>query len=185
MALAQNKIYTVDDIYALPDGVRAELINGQIYYMASPNRKHQDIVGELFGTIREYIRSKNGNCRTYFAPFAVFLNKDKLNYVEPDVSVICDPIKLDDKGCVGAPDWIIEVVSPGSVRMDYVIKLFKYRDAGVREYWIVNPGKDRVTVYNFDPSNEDNENFGEYSFTDDVPSGIYPGFTINLSKLNI
>jgi Uma2 family endonuclease len=185
MALAQNKIYTVDDIYALPDGMRAELINGQIYNMAPPNRRHQHISGELFATIRDYIRSNHGSCLTYVAPFAVFLNKDTRNYVEPDVSVICDPSKLDDNGCVGAPDWIIEVVSPGSVRMDYVIKLFKYRDAGVREYWIVDPTKDRVTVYNFDPSNEDNENIGEYSFTDDIPSGIYPGFTINFSQLDI
>jgi Uma2 family endonuclease len=185
MALAQNKIYTVDDIYALPDGVRAELINGQIYYMASPNRRHQSITGQLYRKISDYIDQNHGDCRTYFGPFAVFLNKDKRNYVEPDVSVICDPSKLNDKGCVGAPDWIIEVVSPGSVRMDYAIKLFKYRDAGVREYWIVDPDKDRVTVYNFDPSDEENENIGEYSFAEDVPSGIYPDFTINLSKLNL
>jgi Uma2 family endonuclease len=69
--------------------------------------------------------------------------------------------------------------------MDYMIKLFKYRDAGVREYWIVDPDKDRVTVYNFDPSNEDNENIGEYSFSADIPSGIYPGFSINLSHFDI
>jgi Uma2 family endonuclease len=185
MALAQKRPYTIDDIYSLPDGTRAELINGQIYNMAPPSRKHQEITGELFATIRDYIHSNHGSCRPYLAPFAVFLNKDSLNYVEPDISVICDPSKLDDRGCNGAPDWIIEVVSAGSVRMDYMIKLFKYRSAGVREYWIVDPIKERVTVYMFNQGNEDDENIGEYTFSEDVPSWIYPGFSINLSKLDI
>lgn len=180
MALPPERIYTIDDIYALPDGERAELIDGQIYYMAPPNRKHQDISGELFGTIREYIKSNNGSCKPYAAPFAVFLNEDDKNYVEPDISVICDSNKLNDNGCVGAPDWIIEIVSPGSRRMDYFTKLFKYRTAGVREYWIVDPNKNRITVYVFETDSVE-----EYTFTDDIPSGIYPGFTINLSNLDI
>jgi Uma2 family endonuclease len=184
MAQAQNRIYTIDDIYALPDGIRAELIDGQIYNMAPPSRKHQDITGMLYAAIYDYIRSNHGSCRPYVAPFAVFLYQDGLNYVEPDISVICDPSKLDDRGCNGAPDWIIEVVSPGSVRMDYFIKLFKYRDAGVREYWIVDPAKERVSVYLFNPDNEDDQGFGEYTFSEDIPCGIYPGFSINLSRLN-
>ena len=114
MALAQEKIYTTADIYALPDGERAELIDGQIYFMAPPSRKHQDIAGELFGTIREFIKSNGSSCRPYIAPFAVFLNENDKNYVEPDISVICDPNKLHDNGCIGAPDWIIEIVSPPS-----------------------------------------------------------------------
>ena len=93
----------------------------------------------LVSVIDRYISDNNGKCEVYSAPFAVFLNKDDKTYVEPDVSVICDPNKLDDKGCSGAPDWIIEVVSPSSQRMDYMTKLFKYRTAGVREYWIINP----------------------------------------------
>lgn len=117
--LAQEKLYTIDDIYSLSDGQRAELIDGQIYYMAPPSRKHQEISGELFGIIREYIKSKNGLFRPYIAPFAVFLNEDDMNYVEPDISVICDLGKLNDKGCSGAPDWIIEIVSPGSSGLFY------------------------------------------------------------------
>ena len=175
-----SRIYSIDDIYALPEGERAELIDGHIYYMAPPNRKHQDIAGELFGTIREYIKSNRGACKPYIAPFAVFLNEDDKNYVEPDISVVCDSDKLNDNGCVGAPDWIIEIVSPSSKRMDYFTKLFKYRTAGVREYWIVDPDKNRVTVYTFGISD-----VNEYSFTDNIPVGIYPGFSINLSKLNI
>ncbi len=179
MPLLQERIYTVDDIYALPDGTRAELVDGKIYGMAPPSRRHQEIAGELFAVIREYIRDQGGSCRPYIAPFAVFLNRDDRNYVEPDISVVCDPEKLNDKGCDGAPDWIIEVVSAGSVRMDYNIKLFKYRSAGVREYWIADPRKDVVLVYTF--FNNDME---EYSFTDDIPVGIFPGFSMNLAELD-
>ena len=113
---------------------------------------------------------------TITAPFAVYLNKDDYNYLEPDISVICDPSKLDEKGCHGAPDWIIEIVSPGSRSMDYYKKLFKYRTAGVREYWVLDPEKEVVTVYNFEQ-----DNMQEYSFGDDVPVGIYEGFTIRVS----
>ena len=172
--------HTVDDIYNLPEGQRAELIDGQIYYMAPLSRKHQDISGELFGTIREYIKSNHGACKPYAAPFAVFLNEDDRNYVEPDISVICDSKKLNDKGCVGAPDWIIEIVSPTSKHMDYFTKLFKYRTAGIREYWIVDPEKNRVIIYAFEA-----DSMEEYTFSDNIPSGIYPGFSINLSQLNL
>ena len=177
-ALAQEKSYTIDDIYALSDGKRAELIDGQIYYMAPPTRKHQDIAGELFGTIREYIQANTGSCRPYVAPFAVFLNENDRNYVEPDISVICNPNKLNDKGCVGAPDWIIEIVSPGSRKMDYFTKLFKYRTAGVREYWIVDPEKNRILVYNFE-----SKDTGDYTFADSVKAGIYEDLFINFSDI--
>ncbi len=178
-AIAQKKFYTINDIYTLPDGTRAEIVDGQIYYMAPPSRKHQDIAGELFGLIREYIKSKNGSCRPYVAPFAVFLNKDDKNYVEPDISVICDPSKLHDKGCIGAPDWIIEIISPGSRQMDYYTKLFKYRTAGIREYWIVDPEKNRILVYNFET-----EQTGDYTFSDSVKAGIYDDLYIDFSDIS-
>lgn len=180
MALTQklNPLYTIDDIYALPNGRRAELINGQIYDMAPPSRKHQDITGELFGIIREYIRSKNGSCRPYIAPFAVFLNRDNTNYVEPDLSVICDKSKLTDKGCMGAPDWIIEIVSPASRRMDYFTKLFKYQTSGVREYWIADPDRNRITVYDFE-----SEDIHDYTFSDSIKSGIYEDLSIDFSEI--
>ena len=106
MTLPQERIYTTDDIYNLPDGERAELIDGQIYYMAPPTRRHQLIAGNLFTIINTYIKSRGDSCEPYIAPFAVFLNADDKNYVEPDISVICDKSKLTDKGCNGAPDWI-------------------------------------------------------------------------------
>lgn len=180
MPYLQQKLYTIDDIYNLPDGNRAELIDGQMYMMAPPTRKHQDIAGTLYRIIANYIDSKGGSCKPYIAPFAVFLNEDDRNYVEPDISVICNHNKLTDKGCSGAPDWIIEVVSPGSRRMDYFTKLFKYRTAGVREYWIVDPDKNRITVYNFE-----NEDTFEYSFKDTITGGIYPDLAINFSKMDI
>ena len=111
-------------------------------------------------------------------PFAVFLNADDKNYVEPDISVICDKNKLDDRGCNGAPDWMIEIVSLGSQRMDYMIKLFKYRTAGVREYWIVDQMKNRITVYNFEK-----DDMKEYTFTDSVKAGIYADLEIDFSKI--
>lgn len=180
MPLSQERIYTIDDIYALPEGKRAELIDGQLYMMAPPSRRHQLIVGELFTLINNYIKSNNGSCKPYIAPFAVFLNEDDRNYVEPDISVICDSFKLTDKGCNGAPDWIIEVVSPGSRTTDYMRKLFKYRTAGVKEYWIVDPEKERVMVYDFQ-----HDTSAEYSFIDDIGVGIYQGLSLNLSKLDI
>ena len=118
--------------------------------MAPPSRLHQKISTRLVSVIDRYISDNNGKCEVYSAPFAVFLNKDDKTYVEPDVSVICDSNKLDDKGCSGAPDWIIEVVSPSSQRMDYMTKLFKYRTAGVREYWIINPMTETVQIYLFE-----------------------------------
>ena len=180
MPLPKTETYTIKDIYNLPDGERAELIDGQIYYMApTPSRTHQKLVGKLYNVISNYIDSNGGKCELYIAPFAVFLNKDDLTYVEPDISVICDPDKLNDKGCNGAPDWIIEIVSPSSKRMDYLTKLFKYRTAGVREYWIVNPMQKQITTYSFG----EQENADQYSFDDDVPVGIYLGFTINIGEL--
>ena len=179
MPLPQERIYTIDDIYNLPDGERAELIDGQIYYMAPPTRKHQRIAVSLLTTINNYILSKGGSCEPYIAPFAVFLNADDKNYVEPDISVICDKSKLTEKGCDGAPDWIIEIVSPGSRRMDYFTKLFKYRTAGVREYWIVDPDKNRILVYNLEHGD-----INEYTFSDTVKAGIYEDLFINFNSIN-
>ena len=126
----KEETYTIDDIYALPEGERAELIDGKIYYMAPPNTNHQRLVNYLSTEINLHIRKNGGSCEVFPAPFAVFLNKNEKNYVEPDISVICDPSKLDDEGCHGAPDWIIEIVSPGSKQMDYYKKLFVAQESG-------------------------------------------------------
>lgn len=177
----KEETYTIEDIYALPDGERAELIDGHIYYMAPPSRKHQDISGELYADIKDYIRSHKGKCKVYAAPFAVYLDEKTDTYVEPDISVICDPNKLDDRGCKGAPDWIIEIVSPGSRQMDYYTKLFKYRTAGVREYWIVDPViKNQILVYDFA-----NGDMTQYTLQDSVKAGIYDDLTIDFGNMDI
>lgn len=178
MPLLKSEEYTIDDIYALPDGQRAELIDGVIYNMSPPNRKHQRIVFSLARKIADYIDSKNGDCEINIAPFAVFLNANDKTYVEPDISVICDKSKLNDRGCNGSPDWIIEIVSSSSKRIDYFTKLFKYRTAGVREYWIVDPIKNLITVYNFE-----NETTEIYTFTDKVKVEIYEDLEIDFSEI--
>lgn len=179
MASAPPKVYTINDIYNLPEGHRAELIDGQIYDMAPPKRIHQKLINRLSQKITNYIDLKQGDCEVYSAPFAVFLNKDNKNYVEPDISVICDKDKLNDWGCNGAPDWIIEIISPSTQQMDYGIKLFKYRTAGVREYWIVNPITQTINVYDF----EQEKGTCQYSFHDSIPVCIYHELVIQVADL--
>ena len=179
MALPERK-YTTMDIYSLPEGERAELIDGAMYMMAPPSRVHQRMVMELSALIHDHIQSHGGDCEVDVAPFAVFLDDDDRTYVEPDISVICDKSKLDDAGCNGAPDWIIEIVSPSSRSMDYGIKLFKYRNAGVREYWIVDREKNRVMVYDFE-----HDTLTEYTFSDSIKAGIYDELTIDLARLQL
>lgn len=176
----QLEFYTIEDIYNLPDGKRAELIDGQLYMMATPGRIHQFLVMRLSFLIEDYILRRDSNCEVYHSPFAVFLNADNEIYVEPDISVICDKNKLTDEGCNGAPDWVIEIVSPSSKRMDYYMKLFRYRTAGVREYWIVDSEKKRITVYNFEK-----DTIEEYSFSDKVKAGIYEDLEIDFSEINL
>ena len=174
-ALRKEEVYTIDDIYSLPDGERAELIDGKIYYMAPPNTKHQRLVHFFDREIGNYIQNHKGKCEVFPAPFAVFLNENDKNYVEPDITVICDKNKITDKGCHGAPDWIIEIVSSSSRSRDYMIKLFKYRTAGVREYWIVDPDKHVVMTYQFE-----SDTAGQYGFGEEVPAGIYEDLTIKI-----
>ncbi|MEY8284025.1 Uma2 family endonuclease [Lachnospiraceae bacterium 50-23] len=178
--LRKEQIYTIDDIYALPDGERAELIDGKIYYMAPPNTRHQALVMDLSYQIKDYIRHNNGECSVFPAPFAVFLNENDKNYVEPDISIICDKNKITDKGCNGAPDWVIEIVSPSSKAIDYFTKLFKYRTAGVREYWIVDPAQEMIMVYRFEQ-----ETMEQYSFGEDVAVGIFERFSVKVDNQEI
>lgn len=178
MPLPKDNTYTIDDIYSLPDNERAELIDGQLYAMTPPGRIHQKLIMQISATVHNYIQSNNGSCEVYPAPFAVFLNSDSKTYVEPDISVICDSNKLNDNGCNGAPDWIIEIVSPSSKRMDYFIKLFKYRTAGVKEYWIIDPEKKQVTVYDF---SHNDENSDIYSFDDTIKVNLYNNLSIRIN----
>lgn len=177
-ALANQKLYTTDYILSLPDGHRAELLDGVVYNMTPPKRIHQKLVSYFVSVISTHINLRNGDCEVYPAPFAVFLNADNKTYVEPDISVICDKSKLTDDGCAGAPNWIIEVVSPSSKHMDYILKLFKYRSAGVGEYWVVDPMDKSVTVYDFL-----NEDGGKYTFSDIIAVKSIDGLEIDFTAI--
>ena len=177
--MPKEPVYTIEDIFALPDRQRAELIDGTIYAMAPPTREHQRIVTEVSAAISQHIRFHKGGCEVYAAPFAVILNRDDDTCVEPDITVVCDPDRLSERGCEGAPDWVIEVVSRSSREMDYYVKLMKYRSAGVRVYWIIDPLRRAVRVYNF--MNEDET--ADYSFEDSIPAVIYPGFSLCIGAL--
>ncbi len=179
MPLPEDKLYTAEHYWNLPENQRAELIDGQLYDMAPPSYVHQRLIAQLSRLIGNYIEKSNGNCDVIPAPFAVNLTGNDKTWVEPDINVICDKNKLSDRGCEGAPDWIIEVVSPGTQRMDYGIKLFKYRTAGVREYWIVNPSTKTVNVYGF----EKESITAQYSFDEEISVGIYPDLKIRVSAL--
>ena len=181
--LATTKIYTEDYYYNIPEDIRAELIDGDIIYnMAAPSKIHQFILMEVSTIINNYIKSKGGKCRVVPAPFAVKLSKDRNTIVEPDISVICDPDKFTDRGCTGAPDWIIEIVSPSNSSHDYVTKLNLYLETGVREYWIVDPDKQKVFVYNLE---NDKFNVETYTFKDTIKVNIYEDFDIDFSTLDI
>ena len=152
MSMSQDKLYTLADILEWDEGERAEVIDGSLYMMATPSRIHQKISGEPFGQLREYLRGKQ--CEVYAAPFAVRLfegaedsPENVYTMVEPDISVICSPEKLDDMGCKGAPDLIIEILSPSTRRHDRLTKFNLYQRAGVREYWIVDPSDRSVQSF--------------------------------------
>lgn len=179
MPLHQKAHYTIEDIYTMPEGHRAELIDGQIYNMAPPNRIHQKLIHQFDKLIGNYIDSKHGDCEVYPAPFAVFLTEDNNTYVEPDISVICDKNKLTEKGCNGAPDFIIEIVSPSSRKMDYSTKMTLYSETGVREYWIVDPAKKRTTIYHY----EEDAAPVIIPFHQNITAGIFHDFHINLANL--
>lgn len=170
---------TADDYWALPDGERAELVDGELWDLAAPSRVHQEIVAELTTRFRDHIARRGGTCKAYPAPFAVNLLGDDSTFVEPDVSVVCDRAKLSDRGCEGAPDLVVEVVSPGSRGMDYRTKQNLYAEAGVREYWIVDPSMGRTMVTRFpeDPAPL------FYPFDVPVPAHVLPGLSVNLADV--
>ena len=178
MEIWEDRIYTVEDINELPEGVRAELMDGKLYFMATPTTTHQCLVPEICRQIRNHIDDKNGVCKVLASP-AVFLYSDNSVYVEPDIVVQCDLDKLEKKGIIGAPDWIIEVTSPSSVNMDYNKKLVRYRAAGVKEYWLVNPMDQTIIVYYFE------QNIMEtYDFTCEVPVRILEDLVLDFKKIS-
>lgn len=175
---AENLKLTVEEFYNIPDDTRAELIHGILYDMApSLSTVHQELSMNISMEIFSYIKRNNGQCKVFSAPYDVQLSDDTI--VIPDISVICDKSKITSKRCVGAPDLIIEIVSNNALH-DYITKLNLYQSFGVKEYWIVDPKKKYVTVFNFGEDFDTNK----YDFCDTIPVGIFGGnLKINIDEL--
>ena len=160
---------TMEDYLALPEGTRIEMIDGVFYDMAAPTVIHQRIGLMIFNAFENHINKNGGKCITSAAPTDVQLDCDDKTMVQPDVLIVCDRDKIIKARVVGAPDLIVEVLSPNNWYMDIIRKKDKYQNAGVREYWIVLPEQKKVLVYYFERSSE----YIEYSFEDKIPVAIW------------
>jgi len=182
-----TKRYSYADYLTWFDNKRRELYNGFIKMMSpAPNYYHQDISGKLYLAIGQYLQNKS--CKVIAAPFDVrFPKKDKsdketFTVVQPDISIICDLTKLDKRGCMGAPDMIIEIVSPGSRQRDVEDKFIIYQENGVREYWIVFPESKTINAFVLN-------NVGQYISTRTysekgiIKVNIFPNLEIDLEEI--
>lgn len=180
MPVPNKKTYTADEFFKFAETSSEyimELIKGEIVYQASPSTKHQKLSLRLSTSIDNYITSNKGFCDVYQT---IDVKLNEYNVVVPDISVICDTSKLDDKRCNGAPDWIIEIVS-SNWKDDYIRKLPLYQENGVREYWIVDPQNEKTLVYYFE---EDSRVINFYDFSQNIPVNIYKNNPIQL-EINI
>ena len=168
--------------WELAEGERYELIYGEAYAMSAPNAKHQEILGELFSQFHAYLRGKP--CKAYLAPYDVrlFYEEDESDdtVVQPDISVVCDEKKRGDEGCRGAPDLVVEILSPSNTAIEMERKLKLYHEAGVREYWIVDPENKVLAAYRF---RQEAIVVNTYKKNDTVPTAIFPGLDITLEQV--
>ena len=164
--------YTVSDYEALPDDIKVELIDGFFYDMASPSKIHQTILIEMLFQIKNQIKKNKGGCKVYIAPSDVQLDDDEKTIVQPDLFILCKKDMIKDVNRThGAPEFVVEVLSNSTRRKDMTLKLNKYMNAGVKEYWIIDPDKYYIIKYFF--NNMDLANI--YTFDDEVPIEIYDG----------
>ncbi len=175
----QLEIITLEQYETLPESRRVEVFENVAYDMASPSQIHQSILLELSTLLNTYVKEKKGNCKVFPAPFDVLLSDNPLTIVQPDIMIVCDENKLDGRRCNGAPDFIIEIVSPSNPSDDYIRKLYYYKNYGVREYWIVDPKRRTVTVSYFE---SDLINV-TYSFDSTIKVNIYSDLMIDFSQI--
>jgi len=168
--------------WELAEGERYELINGEAYAMSAPNAGHQEILMELSSQFHVYFRGKP--CKVYPAPYDVrlFYEEDESDdtVVQPDISIVCDKTKRGDEGCRGAPDLVVEILSPSNTAIEMERKLKLYQEAGVREYWVVDPENKGLTVYRFQ---QEAISVNTYKKNDTVPAAIFPGLDITLEQV--
>lgn len=163
--------YTVEDYYKIPEERRVELIDGVIYDMAAPTSAHQLIAGLIYAKLLMHVLDRQGGCLPMISPLDVQLDCDDKTMIQPDVVVVCDRDKVIQRCVYGAPDFIVEVLSSSSVKRDTVIKLNKYLNAGVREYWLIDPKQRKVLVYDF----ESGQYPTIYGFDGRIPVAIWNG----------
>lgn len=189
LKLSLNKRYSYADYLTWFDDIRRELINGFINLMTpAPARLHQEISGTIFGHIWLYL--KNKPCKVFSAPFDVRLPNDEskkensniFTVVQPDITVVCDMDKLDEKGCVGAPDIIVEIISPSTAKTDLNDKFKIYEQSGVKEYWVVYPFDKVVSVFELDNKGKYDEGT-LYKIDSKIKSNIFPDFNIGLKEI--
>lgn len=181
-----NKTYTYADYFKWKFEERVELIKGRIFKMSpAPNRRHQRLSGDIYYELRNYLKGKK--CEVYVAPFDVRLprkskeDKDIITVLQPDICVICDPAKLDDRGCIGAPDIVVEILSPGNNSKELKNKYEIYEESGVSEYWVVSPQDQTFALYRLEAGTYQSSRLMVAG--DIVTSTVLPGFTLNLSEL--
>lgn len=167
----QQGEYTLDDYYALPDDLRVELIDGVFYKMSSPTTIHQLIISLIWKDLWDYIEEKKGGCLPFASPVDVQLDRDDRTILQPDVLIVCDRDKIIRRCIYGAPDFIVEVLSPATRRKDSYLKLQKYANAGVSEYWLIDPDRKKILVY--DLVHEEPPVI--YGFDSTIPVALYDG----------
>ena len=177
---SQPKIITLEQYEALPKEKRVEVFDGIVYDMASPSQIHQRMLLKISAILDSYIERKKGSCLVIPSPFDVILSEKPLTIVQPDIMIVCDKNKLDENRCSGAPDFVIEIVSPSNPSDDYIKKAYYYKNYGVREYWIVDPRRRSVSVNFFD---KDILNI-PYSFESVIKVNIYDDLLIDFSDIS-
>lgn len=176
----QAETITLEQYEAFPETRRAEVFENVVYDMASPSQIHQRILLKISSILDTYMEHKKGDCVVIPSPFDVILSRNPLIIVQPDIMIVCDTSKLDGNRCNGAPDFVIEIVSPGNPSDDYIKKAYYYKNYGVREYWIVDPRRKTVTNNFFE---KDILNI-QYSFESVIKVNIYDDLFIDFSDIS-
>ena len=184
-----SRRYSYADYLTWMDDTRRELIDGIVYVLSAPTRFHAEVSGSIWIKFRNFVAKRKGECKIYHAPFDVRFPKNGetdnnkiFTVVQPDICVVCDPSKLDERGCIGAPDLIVEVQSPSTAKKDLREKFNLYERAGVKEYWIVFPREKGLTVFLLGEDGKYNEGT-PYQFEGKVPVAIFKGLEIDLEEL--